>query len=114
MGTIGREMDKQNPEFYMELQCIIHNAQCVQTLRSLKHFMGSYGFNHGEFQFFSIGRRAEYEDVMYHTEVRWLICRTALKHFLALRLETEILMNEKARSWVNLEVKSGLGFGICM
>jgi hypothetical protein len=36
---------------------------------------------------------AEYEDVSYHTEVRWLSRGAQLKHFSALRLEMEVSMN---------------------
>jgi hypothetical protein len=39
MGRIRREMDKQNPEFDMELHCIIHQESlCGKTLKS-EHVM---------------------------------------------------------------------------
>jgi hypothetical protein len=62
MSRIRQEVDKQNPEFYMELQCIIHQQSfCGKTLKS-KHvmkvvvsvvnFIPSHGLNTTNFNLF--------------------------------------------------------------
>jgi hypothetical protein len=62
------------------------------------NFIRSHRLNHRQFKFFLLETDAEYEDALYHTNVRWMNCGTALKYmFLALRLETEAFMNEKGK-----------------
>jgi hypothetical protein len=72
-------MSRQNPKFYMELYCIIHQQSlCEKTLKSelimevvvlVVNFIQSHGLNHRHFQYLLLETDAEYEDVLYHTEV---------------------------------------------
>lgn len=48
---------------------------------------------------------AEYGDVIYFTEVRWLSWGAALKHFFTLREEINIFMNEKEKNVPQLSDK---------
>jgi hypothetical protein len=57
-------MDEQNPEFYMELYCIIHQQSlCGKTLKfehvmkvvvSVLNFIRSHGLIHCQFKFFCL------------------------------------------------------------
>jgi hypothetical protein len=65
----------------------------VKVVVSVGSFIPSHGLNHHQFQFLS-EISAEFWDVFYHAEVRWLSRGSMLKRFVALRLQIEVFMNE--------------------
>lgn len=90
-----------------EHHCIIHQeALCAKTLK-FKHvmdfvfksvnFIRSRGLKHRQFKAFLEENDAEYGDVLYHTDVRWLSRGSVLKRFVALSNEIQIFLTENGR-----------------
>ncbi|KAK3928246.1 General transcription factor II-I repeat domain-containing protein 2 [Frankliniella fusca] len=89
------------------IHCIIHReALCAKVVR-LEHVMSvvvktvnfirvkGHGLNHSDFQTFLKDIEAEYSDVPYFTDVRWLSCGTVLQRFFSLRSEIGHFMETK-------------------
>lgn len=62
--------------------------KCANEIRSK-------GLKHREFQAFLEETDAEFKDVPYHTEVRWLSRGRSLERFLSLRKYIEMFVNDK-------------------
>lgn len=111
-GRIKAEMEKRNAEMPIQLHCIIHQqALCSKVLRWLNvmgvvvssvNYIRSHGLNHRQFQQYLSEVEAEYGDVLYHTEVRWLSRGKVLKRFFDLRAEIRSFLDEKGKSKVEL------------
>lgn len=91
----------------VKLHCIIHQqvlcAKCLQFDHVMKpvvktiNFIRSKALNHRQFQQFLLDMDAEYGDVLYHTDVRWLSRGTALKRFFSLREEIGQFLTDKGQ-----------------
>jgi hypothetical protein len=73
------------------------NLESVMNVVSTVNFIISSALNYRQFQQFLLEVEAEYGDVLYHTEIRWLSRRKLLKHFFELRHEIEIFLTEKQK-----------------
>lgn len=90
-----------------EHHCIIHQeALCAKTLK-FKHvmdfvfqtvnFIRSRGLKHRQFQAFLKETDADFGDVLYHTDVRWLSRGSVLKRFVALSEEIKTFLIDNNR-----------------
>ena len=105
VGRINVEMEHLNIDHPMQLHCIIHQQSlCCKVLRwesvmnvvvSTVNFIRPNGLTHRQFQQFLSEIEAEYGDVLYHTEVRWLSRGKVLKRFFELRSEIDFFLTEK-------------------
>ena len=90
-----------------EHHCIIHQeALCAKTLKFKNvmdfvfqsvNFIRSRGLKHRQFQKFLEENDAEYGDVLYHTDVRWLSQGSVLKRFVVLRTEIQTFLADNGR-----------------
>ena len=91
----------------IKLHCIIHQqALCAKHLK-FDHVMKpvvkainsirSKALYHRQFQQFLLDIQAEYGDVIYHNDVRWLSRGSALQRFFALREEIGQFLSEKGQ-----------------
>lgn len=109
-GVVARIKEKileVDAEPLMQFHCIIHQqALCSKILRfenvmsvvvSCVNFIRHHGLQHRQFQSFLSEIEAEYGDVLYHAEVRWLSRGKVLKRFFALRQEIDIFLTEKGK-----------------
>lgn len=87
--------------------CIIHQESlCAKTLK-FQHvmdfvfknvnFIRSRGLKHRQFQAFLEEMDADFGDVLYHTDVRWLSRGSVLKRFVALRNEIQTFLQANGR-----------------
>ncbi|XP_077179280.1 general transcription factor II-I repeat domain-containing protein 2-like [Paroedura picta] len=91
IARINQEMDKHNHSHPIAIHCLIHQqALCSKSLKwdsvmkivvSCVNFIRANALNHRQFQEFLSELNVAYEDVLYHTEVRWLSRGRVLKHF---------------------------------
>ncbi|KAK0143094.1 General transcription factor II-I repeat domain-containing protein 2B [Merluccius polli] len=91
----------------VKLHCIIHQqvlcAKCVkfehvmQPVVKTINFIRSKALHHRQFQRFLLDIDAEYGDVIYHTDVRWLSRGSALQRFFSLRREIGQFLAEKGK-----------------
>ena len=91
----------------IKLHCIIHQqALCAKHLKSehvMKpvvkaiNYIRSKALYHRQFQQFLLDIQAEYGDVIYHNDVRWLSRGSALQRFFALREEIGQFLSEKGQ-----------------
>ncbi|XP_051999459.1 general transcription factor II-I repeat domain-containing protein 2 [Xyrauchen texanus] len=89
------------------MHCIIHQeALCAKTVQmgdvmntvvKTVNIIRARGLYHREFQAFLSDVDAEYGDVLYHSEVRWLSRGYVLQRFYSLRSEIDQFMKEKGR-----------------
>ncbi len=73
------------------LNCIIHQeslcknvlklGNLTDTVKKIVNYIWAKGLNHRQFKYFLEELGAEYKDVMYHTNVRWLSLEKVLKEF---------------------------------
>ncbi|XP_067391997.1 general transcription factor II-I repeat domain-containing protein 2-like [Emydura macquarii macquarii] len=91
----------------VKMHCIIHQeALCAKTVQ-LSDVMNTVvktvniirvrALYHREFQTFLTDVDAEYGDLLYHSEVRWLSCGSVLRRFYSLRSEINQFLKEKDR-----------------
>lgn len=73
----------------LDLSCVI------DPVVSAVNFIRSRGLNHRQFRQFLSELEADYSDLPYHTEVRWLSKGKVLLRFFELRDVIEIFLNEK-------------------
>jgi hypothetical protein len=64
---------------------------------STVNFIRRCALDHRQFQQFLLEIEANYGDVLYHTEIRWLNRGKLLKRFFELRHEIEIFLTEKQK-----------------
>ncbi|CAG9786413.1 unnamed protein product [Diatraea saccharalis] len=109
-GSVGRIMTKLAgigctiPLFF---HCIIHQeALCSKVLSwkevmnivvSTVNYIRKNGLTHRQFQQFLSDMEADYRDVVYYSEVRWLSRGAVLKRFFDLRKEINTFMNEQGK-----------------
>ncbi len=89
----------------MKMHCIIHQeALCAKanqmddvmtTVVKTINLIRSRVLNHREFRAFLSDIEAEYGDVIYHSNVRWLSRGSALQRFCSLRSEIDQFLKEK-------------------
>ena len=101
----------------VKLHCIIHQqvlcAKCVkfehvmQPVVKTINFIRSKALHHRQFQRFLLDIDAEYGDVIYHTDVRWLSRGSALQCFFSLRREIGQFLAEKENRCKNCRILSG-------
>lgn len=91
----------------IKLHCIIHQqALCAKHLK-FDHVMKpvvkainsirSKALYHRQFRQFLLDIQAEYGDVIYHNDVRWLSRGSAIQRFFSLREEIGIFLGEKGQ-----------------
>jgi len=91
----------------IKLHCIIHQqALCAKHLKfdpvmkpvvKAINSIRSKALYHRQFQQFLLDIQAEYGDVIYHNDVRWLSRGSALQRFFALREEIGQFLSEKGQ-----------------
>lgn len=91
IARINQEMDKHNHSHPIAIHCLIHQqALCSKSLKwdsvmkivvTCINFIRAHALNHRQFQEFLSELNVEHEDVLYHTEVRWLSRGRVLKRF---------------------------------
>ena len=87
--------------------CIIHQealCSCVLKFDNIMkyvftavNFIHSRGLNRWQFRSFLEQIRSDYQDVPYHTDVRWLSRGNVLKRFVELRSEIRQFLTEKGK-----------------
>jgi hypothetical protein len=107
MGRLHEYLEKEGIKKPMHFHCIIHQqALCgkflgadsvMSVIISTVNFIRKTGLNHRQFKSFLEMIEAEYGDLLYHTEVRWLSRGKVLKRFFELRTEIDIFMFEKLK-----------------
>lgn len=85
IARINQEMDKHNHSHPIAIHCLIHQqALCSKSLKwdsvmkivvSCVNFIRAHALNHRQFQEFLSELNVDYEDVLYHTEVRRVLKR---------------------------------------
>ncbi|XP_065811264.1 general transcription factor II-I repeat domain-containing protein 2-like [Labrus bergylta] len=91
----------------VRMHCIIHQeALCAKTVQlgdvmntvvKTVNIIRARGLYHREFQAFLSDVDAEYGDVLYHSDVRWLSRGSVLQRFYSLRSEIDQFLKEKGR-----------------
>lgn len=91
----------------IQYHCIIHQQSLcaksisfkdvIKDVTKIVNFIRSQGLNHREFQTFLSQMDAEYGDVVYYTEVRWLSRGKVLKRVFDLKQEISIFMESKGK-----------------
>ncbi|XP_074498631.1 general transcription factor II-I repeat domain-containing protein 2-like [Sebastes fasciatus] len=91
----------------VKMHCIIHQeALCAKTVQlgdvmntvvKTVNIIRARGLHHREFQAFLSDVDAEYGDLLYHSEVRWLSRGSVLQRFYSLRSEIDQFLKEKDR-----------------
>lgn len=87
------------------MHCIIHQeALCAKTIQlgevmntvtKTVNIIRARELYHREFQAFLSDVDAEYGDVLYHSDVRWLSCGSVLQQFYSQRSEIDQILKEK-------------------
>ncbi|KAM8977132.1 general transcription factor II-I repeat domain-containing protein 2-like [Pelodytes ibericus] len=107
IARINQEMDKHNHSHPIAIHCLIHQqALCSKSLKwdsvmkivvSCVNFIRAHALNHRQFQEFLSELNVDYEDVLYHTEVRWLSRGRVLRRFYDLlpQITTFLLSKNK-------------------
>ena len=91
----------------VKLHCIIHQqvlcakhlpfAHVMKPVAKAINFIRSKALYHHQFQQFLHDIDAEYGDVLYHNDVRWLSMGSALQRFFSVRVEIGQFLVEKGR-----------------
>ncbi|XP_069486327.1 general transcription factor II-I repeat domain-containing protein 2-like [Ambystoma mexicanum] len=105
IARINQEMDKHNYSHPIAIHCLIHQqALCSKSLKfdsvmtivvSCVNFIRAHALKHRQFQEFLSELNADYGDVLYHTEVRWLSRGRVLKRFYDLLPQITALLLSK-------------------
>lgn len=91
----------------VKMHCIIHQeALCAKTVEvndvmdtvvKAINLIRAKALNHRQFQTFLSEVEAEYGDVIYHSDVRWLSRGSVLHRFYSLRSEIDRFLKEKSK-----------------
>lgn len=92
----------------VKMQCIIHQeALCAKTVHfgnvmntvmKTVNIIGRRGLFHREFQAFPSVVGSEYSDLIYHSDLRWLILGSVLQRFYSLRSNIDKLFERKGQT----------------
>ncbi|XP_072891523.1 general transcription factor II-I repeat domain-containing protein 2-like [Hemitrygon akajei] len=118
-GLVGRIREKMREENgageLTAYHCIIHQESLcgkalkmehiMSTIRRAVNFIRAKGLNHREFKTFLEELGSEYNDLPYHTEVRWLSQGKVLKRCFGLREEICQFMESKGKDTTELRGK---------
>jgi Spin-doc zinc-finger/Domain of unknown function (DUF4371) len=106
-ARISQRMQELGFETPMIFHCIIHQqALCMKILKldrfldvivPIINFIKRHGLNHRQFQEFLIDIEAQYEDIIYYTDVRWLSKGNMIKRFFLLKDDIYVFMMEKGK-----------------
>ncbi|XP_069463365.1 general transcription factor II-I repeat domain-containing protein 2-like [Ambystoma mexicanum] len=123
IARINQEMDKHNYSHPIAIHCLIHQqALCSKLLKfdpvmtivvSCVNFIRAHALKHRQFHEFLSELNADYGDVLYHTEVRWLSRGRVLKRFYDLLPQiTAFLLskNKEVPELIDAEWKWHLAF----
>ncbi|XP_069482603.1 general transcription factor II-I repeat domain-containing protein 2-like [Ambystoma mexicanum] len=122
IARINQEMDKHNYSHPIAIHCLIHQqALCSKSLKfdsvmtivvSCVNFIRAHALKHRQFQEFLSELNADYGDVLYHTEVRWLSRGRVLKRFYDLlpQITAFLLSKNKVPELNDAEWKWHLAF----
>jgi hypothetical protein len=104
---IKTELECSNFSPPMQLHCIIHQQALCSKVMSVESvmlivvstviFIRKSALNHQQFQQFLLEVEAEYGDVLYRIEIKWLSRGKLLKRFFELRHEIEIFLTERQK-----------------
>ncbi|XP_075053814.1 general transcription factor II-I repeat domain-containing protein 2-like [Mixophyes fleayi] len=102
----------------MKYHCIVHQenlcakalkiANVMQIVIKAVNFIRSKGLNHRQFQEFLKCMDAEYGDIIYFSEVRWLSRGKMLQRFYDLRNEIKLFMESKKKGVPELDDENWL------
>ncbi|XP_042306980.1 general transcription factor II-I repeat domain-containing protein 2A-like [Sceloporus undulatus] len=105
VARINQEMEKHNRSQPIAIHCLFHQqALCSKSLKwdfvmktvvSCVNFIRANALNHRQFQEFLSKENADWEDVLYHTEVRWLSRGKVLRCFYDLLPEIAAFLVSK-------------------
>ncbi|KAK3889500.1 hypothetical protein Pcinc_006472 [Petrolisthes cinctipes] len=106
VALIKKDVRNENADQdILGVHCIVHQEALCGKIMNLTHVMDvvlkcvneirSKGLKHRQFQAFLEEIDAEFKDVPYHTEVRWLSRGRILERFLSLRKYIEMFVNDK-------------------
>ncbi|XP_072900801.1 general transcription factor II-I repeat domain-containing protein 2-like [Hemitrygon akajei] len=118
-GLVGRIREKMREENgageLTAYHCIIHQESLCGKALKMEHIMSTItravnfirakGLNHREFKSFLEELGSEYNDLPYHTEVRWLSQGKVLKRCFELREEICQFMESKGKDTTELQDK---------
>lgn len=100
-----------------EFHCIIHQEALVARVMKYENvmkyvfnvvnFIRSRALNHREFKTFLEELGSDFNDIPYHTNVRWLSKGTVLLRFVHLRSEIKTFLSEKNMIQLYLMTKTG-------
>lgn len=103
---------RENGGEAIKIHCIIHQeALCAKTIKlgdvmatvvKTVNIIRARGLFHRQFQEFLSDVDAEYKDLLYHSEVRWLSRGSVLQRFYSLRSEIDEFLKEKGRPLAEL------------
>ncbi|CAN7951924.1 unnamed protein product, partial [Ixodes pacificus] len=104
VGCINSEMTRLGVVAPIHIHCIIHQQSLCSKVMRLEsvvvptiNFIRSHGLNYRQFQQFLSETEAEYGDVLYHTEVRWLSRGRVSRRFFELREEIAVFLRGKGK-----------------
>lgn len=110
---INQEMDKHSYPRPIAIHCLIHQqALCCKSLKwdsvmkvvvSCVNFIRAHALNHRQFQELLSELNASHEDILYHTEVRWLSRGRVLKRFYDLLPEVSAFLLSKNKQVPELQ-----------
>ncbi|XP_068089524.1 general transcription factor II-I repeat domain-containing protein 2-like [Hyperolius riggenbachi] len=107
VARVSQKVIESNGSRPLGLHCIIHQQNLCGKQLNLEHvmkvvvhsvnFIRSHALNHRTFRKLLDEMESEHEDVIYHSEVRWLSRGRVLKRFFELRHEINIFMTGKSK-----------------
>ena len=75
---------------------IFEDGKCNVSCKKKKiHFISAKGLRHRQFQDLLRSMEADYEDVSYYCEIRWLSCGKVIERLFQLKVEIQQFMEGK-------------------
>lgn len=116
-GFISLLKKHLNRDQLLTYHCILHQenlaAKFDETFKSVMkkvinivNFIRSHELNHRQFIEFLKELNSQYDDVIYHSEVRWLSKGRVLERFFNLRHEIKLFLSERDKEYPELEISS--------